>query len=148
MRTVGKVGDARGTVLAGPLDTPGKAGATAVCQDTEGAVFALWQPGALKGAQLVNEPGCWTWNNLMTRDVDTAQDFYGRVFGWTATQPPGAPDYIWNWQVDGQRWPEGLAGLMRMGTDMPPDAPPHWQVYLVVDSTTRPWRRTRRRAGA
>jgi predicted enzyme related to lactoylglutathione lyase len=21
-----------------------------------------------------------------------------------------------------------------MGTDMPPDAPPHWQVYLVVES--------------
>jgi uncharacterized protein len=71
----------------------------------------------------------------MTRVVDAAKDFYGRVFGWTAAQPQGAPDYIWNWQVDGQRWPEGLAGLMRMGTDMPPDAPRHWQVYLMVEST-------------
>jgi predicted enzyme related to lactoylglutathione lyase len=133
--TVGKVGDAGGTVLAEPLDVAGEAGSMAVCQDTEGAVFALWQSGELKGAQLVNEPGCWTWNNLMTRDVDAAKDFYGRVFGWTAAQPQGAPDYIWNWQVDGQRWPEGLAGLMRMGTDMPPDAPPHWQVYLMVEST-------------
>ena len=133
--TLGKVGDAGGTVLAEPLDVPGEAGSMAVCQDTEGAVFALWQSGELKGAQLVNEPGCWTWNNLMTRDVDAAKDFYGRVFGWTAAQPQGAPDYIWNWQVDGQRWPEGLAGLMRMGTDMPPDVPPHWQVYLMVEST-------------
>ena len=24
---------------------------------------------------------------------------------------------------------------MRMGTDMRPDAPPHWQVYLMVEST-------------
>jgi predicted enzyme related to lactoylglutathione lyase len=56
------------------------------------------------------------------------------VFGWTAAQPQGVPDYIWNWQVDGQRWPEGLAGLMRMGADMPPDAPPHWQVYLMVEN--------------
>jgi uncharacterized protein len=132
--TVGKAGEAGGTVLAGPLDVPGEAGSMAVCQDTEGAVFGLWQPGEFKGAQLVNEPGCWTWNNLMTRDVDAAKDFYGRVFGWTAAQPEGAPGYIWNWQVDGQRWPEGLAGLMRMGTDMPPDAPPHWQVYLMVES--------------
>jgi predicted enzyme related to lactoylglutathione lyase len=85
--TVGKVGGAGGTVLTRPLDVPGEAGSMAVCQDTEGAAFALWQPGEL------------------------------------------------NWQVDGQRWPEELPGLMRMGTDMPPDAPPHWQEYLVVEST-------------
>jgi uncharacterized protein len=129
-----KVREAGGTVLVEPLDVPGEAGSMAVCQDTEGAVFALWQPGAFKGAQLVNEPGCWTWNNLMTRDVAAARDFYGRVFGWEATQSPGAPDYIWNWQVDGQRWPEGLGGLMRIGTDMPADLPPHWQVYFVVEN--------------
>jgi uncharacterized protein len=132
--TAGRVGDAGGTVLDGPLDVPGEAGSLAICQDTEAAVFALWQPGELKGAQLVNEPGSWTWNNLMTRDVEAAQDFYGQVFGWTAAQADGAPDFIWNWQVDGQRWPEGLAGLMRVGSDMPLDAPPHWQVYLMVES--------------
>jgi predicted enzyme related to lactoylglutathione lyase len=130
----GRVGDAGGTVLVEPLDVPGGAGSLAVCRDTEGAAFALWQPGELKGAQLVNEPGCWTWNNLLTRDVDAAIDFYSRVFGWRATQPVGAPDFIWNWQVDGQRWPEGLAGLMRMGTEMPSYVPPHWQVYLMVES--------------
>jgi predicted enzyme related to lactoylglutathione lyase len=132
--TAGKVGDAGGTILAEPLAVPGDAGSLAVCQDTEGAVFALWQPGELKGAQLVNELGCWTWNNLMTRDVDAARDFYGQVFSWAAAQPPGAPDFIWNWQVDGQRFPEGLGGLMRMGTDMPSDAPPNWQVYFIVEN--------------
>jgi uncharacterized protein len=132
--TAGKVEDAGGSVLAEPLDVPGDAGSMAVCQDREGAVFALWRAGELKGAQLVNEPGCWTWNNLMTRDVDAARDFYGQVFGWTAAQPEGVPDYIWNWQVDGQRWPEGLAGMMRMGSDMPADAPAHWQVYLIVEN--------------
>jgi uncharacterized protein len=132
--TAGTVGDAGGTVLVEPLDVPGGAGSLAVCQDTEGAAFALWRPGELNGAQLVNEVGCWTWNNLLTRDVDAAIDFYGRVFGWTATQPQGAPDFIWNWHVDGQRWPEGMAGLMHMGTEMPPYVPPHWQVYLMVES--------------
>jgi predicted enzyme related to lactoylglutathione lyase len=132
--TTSRVRDAGGTALVEPLDVPGEAGSMAVCQDTEGAVFALWQPDAFKGAQLVNEPGCWTWNNLMTRDVAAARDFYGRVFGWEVAQSPGAPDFIWNWQVDGQRWPEGLAGLMRIGTDMPADVPPHWQVYFVVEN--------------
>jgi uncharacterized protein len=130
--TAGKVEEAGGTVLDGPEAVPGDAGSLAICQDREGAVFALWRPGELRGAELVNEPGSWTWTNLMTRDVDAAKDFYRQVFGWTAAQPEGAPDYIWNWQLEGQRWPEGLAGLMRMGTDMPPDAPPHWQVYLMV----------------
>jgi uncharacterized protein len=132
--TAGKVGDAGGTVLDGPLDVPGGAGSLAVCRDAEGAVFALWQPGELNGAEVVNEPGAWTWNNLLTRDVDRAEDFYGQVFGWMKAQPEGAPDFIWNWQVDDQRWPEGLGGLMRMGTDMPPDAPPHWQVYFMVEN--------------
>jgi hypothetical protein len=87
-----------------------------------------------KGAERINEPGSWTWNNLLVREIERAKDFYGQVFGWTAAQPEGAPDYIWNWQVEGQHWPEGLGGLMRMGTDMPPDAPPYWQVYLMVES--------------
>jgi uncharacterized protein len=146
--TAGRVDDAGGTVLAGPLEVPGGAGALAVCQDREGAAFALWQPGELKGAELVNEPGSWTWSNLVTRDPEGAMDFYGQVFGWTAAQPEGAPDFIWNWQVDGQRWPEGLGGLMRMGSDMPPDTPPSWQVYFMVDSTDQAVAKTEAAGGS
>jgi predicted enzyme related to lactoylglutathione lyase len=130
--TAQKVGDAGGTVLAGPLEVPGGAGSLAVCQDPEGAVVGLWQPGELKGAELVNEIGCWTWDNLMTREPDRARDFYRKVFGWEATHGDNAPEFIWNWQVEGQRWPEGLGGLMAMGSDMPPETPPHWQVYFLV----------------
>jgi uncharacterized protein len=144
----GKVGEAGGAVLDGPIEVPGGAGALALCEDAEGAVFALWQPGELNGAELVNEPGAWTWNNLMTRDADRARDFYRQIFGWTAAQPEGAPDFIWNWQVDGQRWPEGLGGMMRIGSDMPPDAPPHWQVYLMVDSTDQAVDKTKAAGGS
>jgi predicted enzyme related to lactoylglutathione lyase len=28
-------------------------------------------------------PGKWVWAELLTRDVGTAADFYGKVFGWT-----------------------------------------------------------------
>jgi predicted enzyme related to lactoylglutathione lyase len=131
--TAERVKEAGSTVLMEPFDLPGGAGRMAVCQDTEGAVFSLLQPGRHQGAGLVNEVGSWTWNNLLTRDPDAAAEFYGKVFGWSRNQPDGAPDYIWNWQMEGQRWPEGLAGLMAMGTDMPSDAPPHWQVYLAVE---------------
>ena len=99
------------------------------------------------GAQLVNEPGTWNWNNLLTRDIDAAQDFYGKVFGWSALQPQGAPDFIWSWQLDGQRWPEGIAGLMRMGSEMPADAPPYWQVYLVVENADEAIEKTKAAGG-
>jgi uncharacterized protein len=128
------VGNAGGTVLDGPLEVPGGAGSLAICQDSEDVFFALWQPGELKGAELVNEPGFWTWNNLLTRDLERAEKFYGKVFGWEAVQIDEAPPGILNWQMDGQRWPEGLAGLMQITADLPADMPPHWQVYFVVES--------------
>src|SRR5215204_5157265 len=145
--TAEKAKEADAQVLAGPFDLPNESGRMAVLQDPTGAIVCINQPQNHPGAELVNEPGCWTWNNLLTRDVDAAQDFYGQVFGWTATQPEGAPEYIWNWQLDGQRWPEGLGGLMRMGTDMPPEAPPYWQVYLMVENADESLKKTEAAGG-
>ena len=64
--------------------------------------------------------------------MDQAKDFYGTVFGWEAIHNEEAPEFVLMWQVDGQRWPEGLGGLLEMGSDMPLEAPPHWQVYFLV----------------
>ena len=41
------------------------------------------------------------------------------------------------WQVEGQRWPEGLGGLMEIGDDLPPDMPAHWQVYFIVEGADK-----------
>jgi predicted enzyme related to lactoylglutathione lyase len=138
---------AGGQVVFGPIEIPNEAGRMAVFQDPTGAFISIFQQGKHPGAQLVNEPGTWNWTNLLTRDVDAAKDFYGKVFGWSAKQPEGAPDWIWNWQVDGQRWPEGMAGLMRMGTEMPADAPAYWQVYLMVDNADEAIEKTRKAGG-
>ena len=112
-----KVEAAGGQVMMGDIEIPGGVGSMAVCADSEGAVFCLWQPGETKGAQLVNEVGTWTWNQLSTRDLEGAKRFYGEVFGWTAEvseeAPPEAPYLMW--QVEGQRWEEGLAGVMTIG---------------------------------
>src|SRR6266511_5721921 len=132
--TAERVKEAGGSVFFGPADLPNDAGRVAMLRDPEGAFIGIVEQQNHPGAQLVNEPGTWNWNNLLTRDIDAAQDFYGKVFGWSALQPQGAPDFIWSWQLDGQRWPEGIAGLMRMGSEMPADAPPYWQVYLVVEN--------------
>ena len=105
----------------------------AVLQDPTGAFISIFQQGEHPGAQLVNEPGTWTWSNLMTRDVDAAEKFYGTVFGWTAIHHEEAPPGVLMWQVEGQRWPEGLGGMMAIGSEMPADMPSHWEVYFVVE---------------
>jgi uncharacterized protein len=131
--TAGKVKEAGGTVVFGPIDLPSDSGRMAVCQDPTGAFVSFIQQQQHPGAQLVNEPGAWTWNNLLTRDVGAAEEFYGKVFGWSKAHMDGAPDFVSAWQVNGQRWPEGLGGLMAMGSEVPADAPAHWQVYFAID---------------
>jgi predicted enzyme related to lactoylglutathione lyase len=142
------VKDAGGTVLAPPFELPNESGRIAVCQDPEGAFFSLMQQRRHKGAALVNEVGCWTWSNLMSRDLEQAKRFYGSVFGWEAREIEGAPPGILNWQLDGQRWLEGLGGLMEMGGEMPLEVPPHWQVYLAVESAEEAIEKTKSAGGA
>ena len=77
-----KAREAGGSVLTEPFDVM-DAGRTAVLADTEGAVFCVWQAGAHKGAQVVNEPGSLNFNVLNTRDPAAAKRFYGALFGWT-----------------------------------------------------------------
>jgi predicted enzyme related to lactoylglutathione lyase len=131
--TAEKVKGAGGTVVFGPIDIPNESGRMGVCQDPAGAFVSFIQQKQHPGAQLVNEAGSWTWNNLLTRDIGASEKFYGEVFGWKKGHSDEAPDFISFWQVDGQRWPEGLGGLMEMGSEVPADAPPHWQVYFCVE---------------
>jgi predicted enzyme related to lactoylglutathione lyase len=147
-QTVAKVRDAGGRVLFDPIDIPNESGRMAVFADPQGAVFSVMQQKQHQGAQLVNEPGSWTWNNLMTSDVDGAKKFYGEVFGWKADQNEEAPPNVLMWQVEGQRWPEGLGGLMAMGSDIPSGTPPHWQVYFAVDDADGAIEKTRSAGGS
>src|SRR5262249_7350185 len=57
-------------------------GRVAACADFEGAVFGLWEPGQLRGVELVNADGSWNFSELHTADSEAAARFYGAVFGW------------------------------------------------------------------
>ncbi len=146
-QTTEKAKQAGGQVDFGPVDLPNESGRMAVLRDPTGAFISINQQQKHPGAQLVNEPGTWNWNNLLTRDMDAAKDFYGKVFGWTASHNEQAPDFVWMWQVEGQRWPEGIAGLMEMGTDIPAEAPPYWQVYFVVENADEAVEKTKAAGG-
>lgn len=125
--TLAKVREAGGGVIVEPIDVMGM-GKMAVFSDPTGAVCGIWEPGTFVGAELVNEDGCFGWNELGTRDVPAAREFYGQVFGWTAEEQemPMGTYHVWK---DG----EAIRGGMMDITGMVPDeAPSSWLVYFTV----------------
>ena len=119
------------TVIVEPMDVM-DAGRMAILADPNGAVFALWQANQHPGAELVNEPGSFTWSELLTRDVAAAKTFYANAFGIEPAEFPmgdGPPYTILN--VEGR----GVGGIMMMGDEFPPEAPSSWLTYFAVDDT-------------
>jgi len=116
-----------GKVVEGPYDAM-EAGRMAVIQAPDGAYFSVWQPNAHIGAQLVNEPGCFSWNELGTRDVEKAKAFYTGLFDWgVQVDDMGAFKYT-TFKV-GERM---NGGMMEMTPEWG-DIPPHWGVYFSVE---------------
>jgi uncharacterized protein len=58
-------------------------------RDPTGAQVTLWQPLGHAGAQIVNEVGTWSWNELVAADLQAAATFYGDLFGWEVEAAPG-----------------------------------------------------------
>jgi uncharacterized protein len=124
--TVGRVSGAGGTVVMPPMDVM-DAGRMAVIADPTGAMICVWQAKNNIGAQVVNEPGAFTWSELSTSDVDTAGAFYSKVFGWTPQQP--FPDMDYTVFQNGDRV---IGGAMKSPVE---GMPSYWLVYFDVDDT-------------
>lgn len=126
--TLGKVRAAGGQVIAEPMDVMGL-GTMAIFTDPTGAVCGIWQPGTFIGAEVVNEDGSFGWNELGTRDVAAAREFYGAVFGWTVEEqemPGMGPYHVFK---DGEHTRAGMMDITAMAPD---DAPSSWLVYFTV----------------
>jgi predicted enzyme related to lactoylglutathione lyase len=129
-QTAKEIEAAGGTTVMAPMDVMG-AGRMGVFQDTEGAFIAIWQPENHRGAQVVNEPGALTWNELNTRNVEAAKAFYSRVFGWNPVTHTDGPMPYTEFDLDG----ESIGGMLDMPPMVPAEVPPHWLVYFAVDDT-------------
>jgi predicted enzyme related to lactoylglutathione lyase len=127
--TAAVIQEAGGTVVLEPMDVM-DAGRMLFAQDPTGAYFGVWQSGQHKGSALANEPGAFTWNELVTRDVDTASEFYAQVFGWEAEGMGGDGDGSAAYQV--QNLGGGPIGGIRASDSAPGDVAPHWEVYFAV----------------
>ena len=118
-----------GTLLLEPGDV-GAHGRMLVAADPTGASFAAWQAGEHIGAQLVNEPGGLTWEDLRSTDPARAQDFYCEVFGLHTSAVDMAPaDYRVLHLRDDEAPLGGIGGFMG------PPTHSHWLVYFGVAST-------------
>ena len=118
-----------GTLLKDPFDVF-TVGRMAVVQDPTGAVFALWQAGTHKGAGVCNIPNSFCWNELATRDVTKAGDFYSQLFGWGKNVQQMGPMTYTSF-MNGDR-PAG--GMYEPPPEMG-DVPPNWLVYFAVADT-------------
>jgi predicted enzyme related to lactoylglutathione lyase len=121
-----------GTMIAEPMQVA-EYGKLAVFTDPTGAFFGVWQPIEFAGAELVNEPGALAWNELNTRDLAAAKEFYGAVFGWTFDDVEFEGMGSYTTIVLGEQSVGGILDMEARG--VPEMVPAHWQVYFSVDDT-------------
>ncbi len=115
-----------GQVVFGPMDVF-DAGRMAMCQDPQGAFFAIWQPKQHIGTGIKGETGAIFWNELLTTDRAAAVDFYMAALGMERGEVMQPQDYAML-RAGGVE----VAGVMQI-TPETGESPPHWSIYFGVD---------------
>jgi hypothetical protein len=79
--------------------------------------------------------GSFSWIELGTTDQNAGKAFYTNLFGWTYTDSPMGPDDVYTmFQIDGQN--VGAAYTMK-SDERAAGVPPHWNLYVTVESADR-----------
>ncbi|MFV0382800.1 VOC family protein [Paracoccus sp. (in: a-proteobacteria)] len=73
---------------------------------------------------------CWFELSTAKGGLSAAEDYYGKVLGWTS-EDSGVPGFTYHLASHGG---DMVAGLMEMPDDCA-DTPPFWMIYLDVDDT-------------
>ena len=116
-----------GAPVFGPMDVF-EAGRMAMCQDPQGAHFAIWQPNQHIGCRIKNETGAMCWNELLTTDRPAAVRFYQAALGIEPGDLMGPHQYAML-RAGGAE----VAGVMQITPEMG-QFPPHWSVYFAVEN--------------
>jgi uncharacterized protein len=118
-----------GTVYSEAFDIM-DSGRMAVIGDPTGAVLGAWQPRAHIGARRINDPGCFTWNELQSRDPEPAAAFYAGLFGWETEPVKQSGNLVY---VTIKNAGRSNGGIMPM-TEQHGGAPSYWLTYFTVSS--------------
>jgi len=126
---VAKVKEAGGSVIMDVMDVM-DTGRMAFIADPTGAAIGLWQSGSHFGAELVNEPGAFVWNELITDDISAAEAFYSAAFDLIPKTMQGATGPYTMFFIDGVKNP--VAGMLPKNENMGP-IPNYWGTYFAVE---------------
>lgn len=124
----GRIEAAGGKMLMEPFDVM-DTGRMGIFLDNDGAAFGVWQKLQFQGAGIADQPGTLVWNELMTRDIVGAKEFYRNAFGLESKTSEGTAtaDAYTEFICDGR----SVAGMMSMAAgQFPPELPAHWLVYF------------------
>ncbi len=78
------------------------------------------------------KPGSFTWIELATTDQNAAKQFYGSLFGWAAEDSPMGPGQFYTtFKLQGRA---AAAGYGLQPDQLSRGIPPHWNLYVGVDS--------------
>ena len=125
--TTAAISENGGQVVMGPMDVF-EAGRMAMCQDPQGAFFAIWQANLHIGARVKQETGAMFWNELLTTDREAAINFYIAALGVERGEVMQPLEYAML-RAGGTE----VAGVMQITPEMG-EFPPHWSVYFGVDN--------------
>ncbi|MEU1618950.1 VOC family protein [Streptomyces sp. NPDC005722] len=108
-------------------------GRMAAYVDPTGARFCVWQPGANKGLDVVDEPGSLYWTELFTPDAPSALAFYRAVFDWR-TEDSRMPGMVYTLvSPAGGGESDAHGGVMQLDEEMlAAGAGAHWLPYFAV----------------
>jgi predicted enzyme related to lactoylglutathione lyase len=77
-------------------------------------------------------PGAFCWIELGTTDQNAAKNFYSKVFGWSVNDVPMSPnDFYTIFRLDGR---DAAAAYTIRPEQRSQGVPPHWMIYISVDS--------------
>jgi predicted enzyme related to lactoylglutathione lyase len=102
-------------------------GRLAFILDPAGTSLAMWQAKSYAGSEKVNEPNCFCWNELATKDLEASQKFYGELFGWSFRKHDQSPSPYLIIENAGR----DNGGFLLM-TEEWGEHPPYWGVYFAV----------------
>jgi uncharacterized protein len=136
--TTSRVAAAGGSVLMEAFESL-DGGRIAIIADPAGAAIGVWQPGAHRGAQLVNEPGAWSMSALNTHDHEACKAFYNAVFGWETETFDLGDAQMMMWKLPGyvggepqQPVARDVIATMFSADGEGGDAPAHWSVDFWI----------------
>lgn len=96
-------------------------------QDPTGGHVGLWQKNTHGGAEIIGVPGSYCWNELATRDLDRAQEFFAKLLGWEYEDSTGGNHPYKIIRCHGCQ----IGGIIQMDEQWG-NAPAYWMVYFTV----------------